>query len=107
MISDTDKEILAKYKWKIKIRNENEFTLTSENGCEIKNSKEALDFLVLEREMDDKSFDEDPIESVLNHFGYEIICESPLEVVKNDSDVFISGEAAYILAANLRLIKNK
>lgn len=79
------------------------------NGCSIVDSYQALQFLYETlREEDEEEDEVKPRlsdEDVLLRHGYEMICESPLEIASiDDQHVFVSGEAALILLSSLRNI---
>jgi hypothetical protein len=107
MINEKQVILLNKYNWvfdsydTVKL-----FSLTHAEGSCIKNSEESFIFLLEElEELEDEASTKEPesIETVLKFFGYELICESPLEITKiDDKDVFVSGMAASILVSNLR-----
>lgn len=77
------------------------------NGCSIVDSYQALQFLYETLREEDE--EEDTVkprlsdEEVLLKHGYELLCQSPLEITSvDDQHVFVSGEAAIILLASLR-----
>jgi hypothetical protein len=79
------------------------------NGCSIVDSYQALQFLYETLREEDEEVDEVKPrlsdEDVLLRHGYEMICESPLEIASiDDQHVFVSGEAAVILLSSLRNI---
>ena len=77
------------------------------NGCSIVDSYQALHFLYETLREEDE--EEDTVkpslsdEDFLLQHGYEMICNSPMEITSvDDQHVFVSGEAAIILLASLR-----
>lgn len=77
------------------------------DGCSIVDSYQALQFLYETLREEDE--DKEPVkprlsdEEVLLKHGYEMICESPLEISSvDDQHVFVTGSAAVILLSSLR-----
>lgn len=110
MFNDQNTKLLNKYNWKVDYLDPlSNFLIINDNGCQIKNSTKALIALIeelVEEEIDElnnnlKLSDED----LLAIFGYEIVCESPLEIKKEDE--FISGQAAKIMISYLRNKKHQ
>ena len=107
MINEKQINLLNKYDWNLDLyKNNFSFSVSHEDGSCITNSEEALIFLLAELEEEELANSpekQEKMEDVLEFFGYEIICESPLEIThKDDQDVFISGFAAILLVSNLR-----
>jgi len=110
IIQDKDKSLLSKYGWNFSHFNSlDDFSIYNKDGSNINSSSEALSYLIedLNLRESEENLENDCLtdSKILENFGYHYICESPIEIGKNDNPkILITGEAALIFIANLKSI---
>lgn len=109
LIAEKDKNLLNKYGWNFShFNNLDDFSIYNKDGSNIQSCSEALSYLIEDlnlREEEQPKSEPMTEKQILENFGYEFLCESPIEIIKkDDKKVLITGEAALIFIANLKSI---
>lgn len=125
MITNQNIKLLNKHNWNVDyFESLSNFAIVNDNGSQIHNSETALIALIddlVEADSDlpisqitstsEEEFEnlynkvKNTDEELLHSYGYEIICENPLEIEKENE--FISGQAAKIIVSHLKDKKYK